>query len=100
MSPYTIIYVIIAYKLLTTLILPWWIQRGSAKWNLRLKTFTANHDGKVITAGEEKKGKHKQQHHLLFIAVPSSGAGRAMDLYDECIQELQKREETLQLKCM
>lgn len=100
MSPYTIIYFIIAYKLLTTLILPWWIQRGSAKWNLRLKTFTANHDGKVIAAGKKKKkkGKHKQQHHLLFIAVPSSGAGRAMDLYDECIQELQKREENFTIE--
>mmetsp|Transcript_28969 Transcript_28969/g.58175 ORF Transcript_28969/g.58175 Transcript_28969/m.58175 type:complete len:363 (+) Transcript_28969:233-1321(+) len=90
MSPYTIIYAIIAYKLLTTLILPWWIQRGSAKWKLRLKTFTANHDGKVI-AGENKD-------KLLFIAVPSSGAGRAMDIYDECIEELQKREENFTIE--
>eukprot|EP00985_Skeletonema_marinoi_P015920 scaffold8398_cov121-Skeletonema_marinoi.AAC.1 len=91
MSPYTIIYAIIAYKLLATLILTWWIQRGSAKWKLRLKTFTANHDGKVI-AGENKD-------KLLFIAVPSSGAGRAMDIYDECIEELlQMREENFTIE--
>ena len=55
-----------------------------------MKTFTANHDGKVI-AGENKD-------KLLFIAVPSSGAGRAMDIYDECIEELQMREENFTIE--
>lgn len=90
MSPYTIIYVVVAYKLLSTLLLPWWIQRGSAHWELRLKTFTANHDGTVIAGDKDKR--------LLFIVVPSSGAGRAMDLYNECIEELQRRKENFMIE--
>jgi hypothetical protein len=84
LSPNTIIYTIIVYNLLKTIVFPWWCKRASNKWKLRLNTFTADHDGKVIAGGKEK---------LLFIAVPSSGAGRAMNIYDECIEELQKREE-------
>ena len=93
LSPYTIdtiLYVIIAYKLLTTLVLPRLYKRASDKWKLRLITFTADNDGKVIAGG----GKYK----LLFIAVPSSGAGRAMDIFDECIEELQKREENFTIE--
>ena len=60
MSGYTILYIIIAYKILTTLVLPRLYKRASDKWKLRLITFTADNDGKVIPGG----GKYK----LLFIA--------------------------------
>ena len=89
MSPYAIIFAFVGYKV-AALLLSSWVKRCSAKWELRLKSFVADHDGKLVAGDRDKR--------LLFIVVPSSGAGRAMDLYDECIEELQKRDENFYIE--
>jgi len=79
-SPYAILYCVLAYQLLQR-----WIARGKAQWERKLKTFAADHHGVIVEGDPEKR--------LLFVVVPSSGAGKAMECYPECMRALQQRKE-------
>lgn len=89
MSPYVLIYALFAYKFASSTF-SWYVKRSTHNWEHRLKTFSAANDGKIIAGSGQDK--------ILFIVVPSSGAGKAMKIYDECLEELQKRKESFMIE--
>ena len=91
-TPFLIIYLFFAYKL-TTWLLSWYLKKGSEQWKVRIQEFVTQHDGNIIdeSGGDTDDDDDPNQRKVLFIVVPSSGAGKAMNIYEECLEELKNR---------